>query len=78
FNPELVVLGGGVTRAGARLLDPVRAAGLAQAMAPARASADVVLSVLGDGLGVVGAACVAFDVSPALERRVADQTSSVS
>ncbi|MFL5712214.1 MAG: ROK family protein [Chloroflexota bacterium] len=78
FDPELVVLGGGVTRAGAQLLDPVREAGLAQAMAPAREAADVVLSVLGDALGVVGAACVAFDVSPALERRVADQTSSVS
>lgn len=61
FNPELVVLGGGVTRAGAQLLDPVRAGGLAQAMGPARAAADVVLSGLGEELGVVAAASVAFD-----------------
>ena len=36
FNPELVVLGGGVTRAGDQLLVPVREAALRQAMAPAR------------------------------------------
>jgi glucokinase len=61
FNPELVVLGGGVTRAGAQLLGPVRAAGLAQAMAPAARSADVVLAELGDRLGVVAAAAIAFE-----------------
>ncbi|HEX5013348.1 MAG TPA: ROK family protein [Candidatus Limnocylindrales bacterium] len=61
FNPELVVLGGGVTRAGAILLEPVRAQGLALAMGPARRSADVVLAELGDDLGVVSAASVALD-----------------
>jgi glucokinase len=61
FNPQLVVLGGGVTRAGDRLLGPVRAAGLAQAMPPAAASADVVLAALGEDLGVVSAAAVAFE-----------------
>ena len=40
FHPELVVLGGGVTRAGDQLLVPVREAGLRQAMAPARNAAD--------------------------------------
>ena len=61
FNPELIVLGGGVTRAGDQLLRPVREAGLAQAMGPARRSADIVLSELGDQLGVVSAAAVAFE-----------------
>jgi glucokinase len=61
FNPQLVVLGGGVTRAGDRLLGPVRAAGLGQAMPPAAASADVVLAGLGERLGVVSAAAVAFE-----------------
>ncbi|HEX5829178.1 MAG TPA: ROK family protein [Candidatus Limnocylindrales bacterium] len=61
FNPELVVLGGGVTNAGSQLLDPVRAKGLAQAMGPAREAADVVLATLGEDLGVVAAASVAFD-----------------
>jgi glucokinase len=61
FNPELVVLGGGVTRAGRQLLDPVRELGLALAMPPARGSADVVLAELGEDLGVVSAAAVAFE-----------------
>src|SRR4051812_49262224 len=46
FNPELVVLGGGVTRAGAQLLDPVRRIGLDLAMPPAARSADGVLAGL--------------------------------
>jgi glucokinase len=61
FNPELVVLGGGVTRAGDQLLAPVREAGLRQAMAPARNAADIVLAGLGEELGVISAATVAFE-----------------
>jgi glucokinase len=65
FNPELIVLGGGVTRAGAQLLDPVRELGLRLAMHPAARSGDVVLAGLGDDLGVVSAAAVAFERWPA-------------
>ena len=61
FNPELIVLGGGVTRAGDQLLQPVRQLGLAQAMGPAARSGDIVLAELGDRLGVVAAAAVAFE-----------------
>lgn len=61
FNPELVVLGGGVTRAGGQLLRPVREAALTQAMAPAARSAEIVLATLGDELDVTAAACVALD-----------------
>ena len=64
FNPELVVLGGGVTRAGDQLLAPVREAALRQAMAPARNAADIVLAGLGEELGVVSAATVAFERLP--------------
>ncbi|MFL5674111.1 MAG: ROK family protein, partial [Chloroflexota bacterium] len=64
FDPELVVLGGGVTRAGPQLLEPVRRIGLRDAMPPAARAADVVLSALGDELGVVSAASVAFDRLP--------------
>lgn len=71
FNPELVVLGGGVTRSGEQLLAPVREAGLRQAMAPARNAADVVLAGLGDELGVVSAATVAFERLPLGERAAA-------
>jgi glucokinase len=64
FNPELVVLGGGVTRAGDQLLGPVREIALRDAMPPAAGAADVVLAELGDRLGVVSAAAVAFERLP--------------
>src|SRR5205085_2800138 len=60
FEPELVVLGGGVTRSGAQLLDPVRALVREQAMAPAGGAAEIVPASLGDRVGVVGAAAVVF------------------
>jgi len=60
FEPHLIVLGGGVTRAGDMLLEPVRATALAQAMPPAARIADIVLSSHGDNIGVVGAAAVAI------------------
>jgi glucokinase len=58
FEPDLVVLGGGVTRAGAMLLDPVRELVAAEAMRPAAAAARVELAGLGDLAGVVGAGAV--------------------
>lgn len=61
FEPELVVLGGGVTRSGAMLLDPVRETVRREAMAPAGRAARVVLASLGDVVCVVGAGAVAFD-----------------
>jgi glucokinase len=72
FNPELVVLGGGVTRSGDQLLAPVREASLRQAMAPARNAADVVLAGLGEVLGVVSAATVAFERLPLGQRAIAE------
>jgi glucokinase len=59
FEPERVVLGGGVTRAGERLLAPVRERVRADALGPA-ARAEIVLSALGDHVGVVGAAAIAY------------------
>ena len=61
FEPELVVLGGGVTRSGALLLDPVRAAVREGAMRPAGEAVDVVLSPFGDRVGVLGAAAIVYD-----------------
>jgi glucokinase len=60
IEPRLVILGGGVTRAGDALLLPVRHAALSQAMRPAAAAARVELSSHGDAVGVVGAAASAF------------------
>jgi glucokinase len=66
YEPELVVLGGGVTRSGDMLVEPVRAAALAQAMPPAAAAARVELSAHGPQVGVLGAAAVAFDAATSL------------
>jgi glucokinase len=61
FEPELVVLGGGVTRSGEQLLGPVRERVRADAMRPAGNVADIVSSALGDQVGVVGAAAIVYD-----------------
>ena len=58
FEPEIVVLGGGVVRTGEQLLAPVRERVAAQAMGGPVA---VVAATLGDAVGVVGAATVAFE-----------------
>lgn len=61
FEPDLVVLGGGVTRSGPMLLDPVAEAVARDAMPPAAKAARVVLAGLGDVVCVVGAGVVALD-----------------
>jgi glucokinase len=63
FEPDVVVLGGGVTRSGAMLLDPVRETVAAEAMPPAADAARIVLAGLGDLVGVVGAGAIAHDLS---------------
>src|SRR3954454_7210285 len=61
FEPELVVLGGGVTRSGDQLLRPVRERVRASSMQPAGNAADIVLSPLGDQVGVIGAAAIVYE-----------------
>jgi glucokinase len=61
FEPELVVLGGGVTRAGEQLLAPVRRLVREDAMGPAARAVRIVAAHTGDRVGVVGAAAVAFE-----------------
>ncbi len=65
LEPDLVVLGGGVTRAGDALLRPVRAVVERDAMTPARAATSIERSALGDDVGIVGAAAVAFELAGA-------------
>ncbi len=59
MNPRLVILGGGVTRAGEQLLSPVRRIALERAFPYLASVADVVLAQLGPDTGVVGAVAVA-------------------
>jgi glucokinase len=61
FEPERVVIGGGVSREGDQLLGPVRERVKAEAIGPVAHSLEVVAAELGDTVGVVGAAAVAFE-----------------
>lgn len=63
LEPDLVVLGGGVTRSGSALLDPVRRIVLHDAMRPAADAVRIELAALGDMVCVVGAAALAFDLT---------------
>jgi glucokinase len=55
LNPGRVVLGGGLTRAGALLFDPVRRAVAQRALDPAT---EVVPAALGDDVGILGGAAL--------------------
>jgi glucokinase len=61
FEPERVVIGGGVSHEGEQLLGPVRERVRAEVIAPVARSLDVVAAELGETVGVVGAAAVAFE-----------------
>jgi glucokinase len=61
FDPEMVVIGGGVSGTGEQLLAPVRERVHAQAMSPAGAAVKIVTAALGDRVGVVGAAAIAIE-----------------
>lgn len=61
FEPDLVVLGGGVTRAGELLMAPLRRRVAAQAMGPAASAVRLITASGGDQAGVLGAAAVAFE-----------------
>jgi glucokinase len=60
LEPELIVLGGGVTRAGDTLVAPTREIVRATAMTPGGRTVRVERAALGDRVGVVGAAAVAM------------------
>ena len=61
FNPRLVVIGGGVARAGDLLFDPVRRIVSERTMSWLAEVVDVVPAQLGDLTGVLGAVAVALD-----------------
>jgi len=61
FDPEMVVIGGGVSATGEQLLAPVRERVHAQAMSPAGGTVEIVTAALGDRVGVVGAAAIAIE-----------------
>jgi glucokinase len=67
FNPEVVVIGGGVIGAGELLLAPAREEMLARALPPSRDEVRIVAARFGVEAGMVGAAALAFDGLQGLE-----------
>jgi glucokinase len=61
FNPEVVVIGGGVIAAGELLLEPARAEVARRALPPSRDVVRIVPARFGVEAGMVGAAALAFD-----------------
>ncbi|MDR7401919.1 MAG: ROK family glucokinase [Armatimonadota bacterium] len=66
LNPRRVVIGGGVSKAGALLLDPVRRTARQLAFERPARDAEIVPAALGDDAGVVGAAAVVLQRTGAL------------
>jgi glucokinase len=61
FNPEVVVIGGGVIAAGDLLLEPARQVVLQRALPPSRDLVRVVPARFGAESGMIGAALLVFD-----------------
>ena len=61
FNPEVVVIGGGVMAAGDLLLEPARATVAARALPPSRDEVRIVTAEFGVEAGMIGAAAMAFE-----------------
>jgi len=60
FDPELIVIGGGVSNLGELLLQPARELVRATAMPPGREKVQIVLAKLGNEAGMVGAGLAAW------------------
>jgi glucokinase len=61
FNPQVVVIGGGVIAAGELLLEPARAEVAARALPPSRDLVRIEAARFGVEAGMIGAAALAFD-----------------
>jgi glucokinase len=61
FNPEVIVIGGGVIGAGELLLEPARAEMRRRALPPSRDEVRIVAARFGVEAGMIGAAALAFD-----------------
>jgi glucokinase len=61
FNPQVVVIGGGVMAAGELLLEPIRIVVATRALPPSRDEVRIVMAEFGVEAGMIGAAALAFD-----------------
>jgi glucokinase len=60
FNPEIIILGGGVTQIGEPLLGPAQRIVHERSMRIAREKARIVLATLGDDVGLIGAGALIY------------------
>jgi len=60
FNPEVVVIGGGVVAAGDLLLEPARAVVAERALGPPKEAVRILPAAFGVEAGMVGAGALAF------------------
>ncbi len=60
FNPELIILGGGLTQMGALLIDPAQEIIQKRAMKASRDAARIVLAQFGEDVGLIGASALAY------------------
>jgi glucokinase len=67
FNPEVVIVGGGVIAAGELMLAPAREVVAARALVPARNQVRIVPARFGDESGMLGAAALALEAAGNLE-----------
>jgi len=61
LNPELVIIGGGVAKAGDLMFEPVRETVCQRTMRPLADNVRIVPAALGDDVGVMGAVALAMD-----------------
>jgi glucokinase len=61
FNPELVIIGGGFSKAADLLLEPLRETLAVEGLAPARDLVRIVPAAFGHEAGMIGAALVGFE-----------------
>jgi glucokinase len=61
LNPELVIIGGGVSKAGDLLFDPIRATVKERAIPSIKEGVKIVPAALGDDVGLLGAAAFALE-----------------
>jgi glucokinase len=78
FNPEVVVIGGGVAEAGDILLDPAREVMARRALAPARDVVRVAAAAFGAEAGMVGAAILARERPAGVPAAAAPGSSSAA
>jgi glucokinase len=70
FNPEMVVVGGGVMGAGEMLLEPARREVQKRALPPSRDNVSIVAAEFGHEAGMVGAAALALDGLAARQEQI--------